>query len=260
MVGFGKFGLANEMASIEDTRDERLIYIDPQQNGFFKNALNNAILNNAIRKRLCRKEIIDFQEAILEIKEVCVSPFFIPKYAPSEGWGRFPVAFKPDRRPIDWLTYNQWVNMVETMPALNGFRHWRIGNQYEYYIYLMYVINRLVMKGVRAERAVANIVCGTNCARDAHISWTGTEYVFTTDDGRKINTGVYDFDMCKRYVECPTNQTSYWVAGENVIPERVINGKRHKELILQGTGPMACLEFKSDKNKMTSGTTCFIVA
>ena len=80
MIGFGKFGKnwspknSEHSLLITSTDDARLVFIDPTSEGFFEGVLGCDTENDNIK---------EFIEAIQEVKEAGVKPFWKPIYDPS---------------------------------------------------------------------------------------------------------------------------------------------------------------------------------
>ena len=114
--------------------DERLIKIDPSSEGFFDNVIGYDSDNINIQI---------FVKAAQEIKRVNVEPFWKTIYDPSLVMGK--IVFEKGENPAKNKSFYWWYEKIETIPSVEG-RNWKLGNEYQYYSFLIWLINQLVEK------------------------------------------------------------------------------------------------------------------
>ena len=112
MIGFGKYGKKRELG-IVSTDDARLVLIDSTSEGFFANVLGYVAEDEKLK---------DFIEAIKEVKEAGVGPFWKPIYDPSLDGEE--VVFKAGSTPAVEHSYNFWKQKAEKMPTVPIVRKW----------------------------------------------------------------------------------------------------------------------------------------
>jgi hypothetical protein len=94
MIGFGKLKRKEEATTIMTLTDNRLVKIDPQEDGFF-DVLNCGSTNENIKL---------FIEAVAEVKDAKLEPFYKPIYDPSEEDKK--VVYKKGKKPALGKSYN----------------------------------------------------------------------------------------------------------------------------------------------------------
>lgn len=134
MIGFGDFGKERNSEEIKTITDERLIKIDPSMDGFYDKVLVYHSRN---------KNIQAFQEATEEIKEAELKPFWKPTLDPAYDGKK--IIFKKGQMPAVGHSYNWWEDMAKKMPPVEG-KSWQVGTEYQYYAFLVHLINQLVEK------------------------------------------------------------------------------------------------------------------
>ena len=184
MIGFGKFGKnwspknSEHSLLITSTDDARLVFIDPTSEGFFEGVLGCDTENDNIK---------EFIEAIQEVKEAGVKPFWKPIYDPSID-GR-DIVFAKGRFPAVGYPFYFWKEEAERMPAVEG-KKWAIGTEYQYYAFLVWLANGLVQKAWKIEDALYAIV---NSSKElGHYYDSVSSKTDFEDTGSREVCGVYD--------------------------------------------------------------------
>ena len=144
MSKFEKFGKRN--LEIKTLADERLLMVDPSSEGFFDNVLGVVAEEDSIKA---------FLEAVKEVQEAGLSPFWRPTLDPSLDEDK--VVFKKGERPAILKFFDWWENVGKVMPEVEG-KCWRIGTKYQYYAFLVQLINKLVESGWTINKALEAIV------------------------------------------------------------------------------------------------------
>lgn len=193
MIGFGRFG--KRKLGIVSTEDKRLVFIDPTSEGFFDNVLGYIT---------DREDIRDFQEAVKEVKAEKIGPFWKPIYDPSlDDIGE--VRFKAERRPEVGHPYNFWKQKAEEMSSVEGYT-WKLGTEYQYYAFLVWLVNRLVNEGQCIAYAMRHVILDSG---DLGIYGNGRKkYLKTTGTGKVCE--IYDLANTYKILECSNG--GYWVA------------------------------------------------
>ena len=145
MIRFGNFGKKREL-EIVTTDDERLLLIDPTSEGFFDNVLGYVTENEYLK---------EFIKEIEEVKEARVNPFWKPIYDPSLDDGK--VVFKKGHKAAVGHFRDFWLQKVEEMPVVNG-KKWSIGTKYQYYSFLVWLVNSLVQEGWNIQKALTAVM------------------------------------------------------------------------------------------------------
>ena len=133
MIGFGNYTKKAEATTITSLTDNRLVKIDPQEPGFFDEVLNFKSTN---------EDINTFIEAVAEVKGTSLEAFYRVMYDPTEA-GDHMVVFQKGKRPAVGHSYNWWVETASKMSPVEG-RQWHIATEYQYYAFLVWLINQLV--------------------------------------------------------------------------------------------------------------------
>ncbi len=197
MIGFGKFGKRGSQAvEITTLTDKRLVRINPQEEGFYDAVLN--FKSDII-------SIIDFIEAIKEVKDEKLEAFYKPVYDPSED--DTIVVYQKGNKPATGHSYNWWTETASKMPAVEG-KNWKIATEYQYYAFLVWLINRLVKSGKSVEEAINQVV--NNSKELGHYYDSEKEPVATGN----INVcGVYDLANTYKFLKCSNNVGGFWLGG-----------------------------------------------
>lgn len=198
MIGFGEFGKKRER-EIVSLKDERLVFIDPSIDGFF-----DKIFAYVTECDECKK----FIEAIKEIQEAYLKPFWKPIYDPSLSRNGKKVIFEAGKTPAFGGSYNLWKERVEEMPAVEN-RNWKIGTEYQYYAFLVYLINQLVETGWEIDRAVQAVVIDSKELGHYRNS-ENTSHIIEETGNRGI-CGVYDLANTSKILACSNQQEYFWI-------------------------------------------------
>lgn len=194
MIGFGKFGKRKlEFLSL---KDERLVKVDTSEEGFYEIVLSCTATDENIR---------EFCNAILEVKEVNVKPFYRPIMDPSLCDNE--VIYLRGKMPAVGYSFNWWKNAVKKMPAVEG-RQWSIGTEYQYYAFLVFLINNLVKAGWDIDCAIKAIVKNSN---DLGHYCNSSKLAFE-DTGSRENCGIYDLANTFKILACTNEDGEFWIA------------------------------------------------
>lgn len=204
MIGFGKFGKdwntenSKQNWRITSTDDARLVHIDPTSKGFFERVLGCTTKD---------ENIMEFIEAIKEVKEVGVGPFWKPIYDPSiEGKD---IVFVKGNDPAVGYPFYYWKLEAEKMPAVEG-KKWALGTEYQYYAFLVWIVNGLVQNGRKVEEALDAVV---NFSKElGHFYDSENSKIDFEATGSREVCGVYDLGNTYKILSC-TNIDGYWRAG-----------------------------------------------
>ena len=204
MIGFGNYGKRQAEATlIKALTDIRLVRIDPQEDGFFEDVLNLGSEDNAINA---------FIEAVAEVKAENLEAFYRPIYDPSEVSDHM-VTYQKGKRPAVGHTYIWWVKTASKMPSVEG-RQWKIATEYQYYAFLVWLINQLVKDGKSVELAVKMVVLDSKEIghyRDSENSTKGADFENT---GSRCVCGVYDLANTYKFLSCSNEEAGgFWIGG-----------------------------------------------
>ena len=203
MIGFGNYTKKAESIAITTLADNRLVKINPQEEGFFNEVLNFKSTN---------AEINMFIEAVAEVKEASLETFYRVMYDPSEAGGHM-VVFQKGKRPATDHSYNWWVETASKMSPVEG-RQWHIATEYQYYAFLVWLINQLVKIGKSVEEALHQVVLDSKELGhyyNSENSTKGEDFEFT---GSRCVCGLYDLANTCKILQCSNSGAGgFWVAG-----------------------------------------------
>lgn len=202
MIGFGKYTKKAEHVSITSLSDNRLVQINPQEDGFFDAVINFKSTNSDINA---------FIEAISEVKAAKLEPFYKPIYDPSED-GNI-IAYQKGKKPAVDHSYNWWVETVSKMSAVEG-RHWHLATEYQYYAFLVWLINQLVEDSNSVEVALNMVVLDSKELGHYYDSENSTEGEDFEDTGSRCVCGVYDLANTYKILSCSNKEArGFWLGG-----------------------------------------------
>ena len=201
MIGFGKCGRQRELG-IVSTEDARLLMIDPTSDGFFANVLEYVAEDEAVRK---------FIEAVREVQEAKVSKFWIPIYDPSIKGKE--VVFKAGNAPAVGHSFNFWKEEAGKMPTVDG-KHWSIGSEYQYYAFLVWIVNSKLESGWNVADAIKAVVLDSKELEHYYKYNNWDTWLYFEKTGSREVCGVYDLENTLKLLSC-TNEVAggFWVAG-----------------------------------------------
>jgi hypothetical protein len=205
MIGFGNYTKEADTVTnvtITSLTDNRLIEINPQKEGFFDAVINFKSTNSDINA---------FIEAISEVKAAKLEPFYKPIYDPSEDGDI--IAYQNGKKPAVGYSYNWWVKTASKMPAVEG-RHWHLATEYQYYAFLVWLINQLVKGRKSVEEALNMVVLDSKELGHYYNSQDSTEGKAFECTGSRCVCGVYDFANTYKFLAC-SNKTAggCWLGG-----------------------------------------------
>lgn len=202
MIGFGKYTKKPEPVTITSLTDNRLVQINPQEDGFFDAVINFKSTNSDINA---------FIEAISEVKAAMLEPFYKPIYDPSED-GNI-IAYQKGKKPAVGHSYNWWVITASKMSAVDG-RHWHLATEYQYYAFLVWLINQLVKGSKTVDVAIKMVVLDSKKLGHYRNSENSTEGKKFENTGSRCICGVYDLANTYKILSCSNKEAGgFWLGG-----------------------------------------------
>lgn len=199
MIGFGKFGKRNYY-EIKNLEDACLLKIDTSKKDFYDVVLNLTVVDD---------EIAQFIEAIEEVKEAEIGKFWIPVYAPALQGNE--IVFMEGKRPAIGHSFGWWEKKVKEMPTIEE-KHWEVGSEYQYYAFLVYLINSLINNGWKPKKAIEAIVFDSSKLGHFCNSENAKENKFEPTGSRKV-CGVFDLANTAKFLSCTNKESGgYWLA------------------------------------------------
>lgn len=192
---------------IETLADERLVKIDPQEKGFFDEVLNfnfNGLVNfNFIRGTYChgfwskveKQKFRDFRSRVRRAKRARIKAFYKPIYDPS--FQDDVVVFEKGRCPATGFGYCVWRKLVREMQPVEG-RRWSLGNENQYYAFLVWLVNQLVKKGKSIEEAMYCVVIDSSTLG---VYCTSSKVHVSPTTGEKEVCGIFDLAFRRKIVK-----------------------------------------------------------
>lgn len=203
MIGFGEF--SKRKYEIEDLEKISLLKIDTTISGFYDKVLKFTSEN---------EEIKNFIKAVKEVDDTKLGQFWIPIYSPSLQGDS--VTFKKGKKPAVGYSFFWWKETVRwRMPKVEE-KKWQIGTEYQYYAFLVYLINSLISNGWKPKKAIESIVLDSRKLGHYYDSKKAKKTHFELTGSREV-CGVFDLANTTKYLSC-TNNTSeeiniFWIAG-----------------------------------------------
>lgn len=220
MIGFGKFGKQRNM-KIVSLDDKRLMRIDPTEKGFFDNVLCYETQSDSIN---------DFIEAVCEVKEEKLSTFWIPIYDVSLC--NDDVLFEKGYYAAVGHSFSFWKEKLKRMYTVSE-KHWEIGSEYQYYAFLVWLINMLVKTGWKIDNAIKAVVIDSK--ELGHYRNSDGALNAFEKTGARGHCGIYDLGNTNKLLKCTNKYNAFWLAGGNCRRESKIC-------------PLANLEYKTCNN------------
>ena len=200
MIGFGKYGKTRNLEIIS-LSDEKLMLVDPTIEGFYDIVLNYTAADN----------VQAFIEAIREVQEVGVTPFYRPIMDPSfEGDN---IVFRKGNIPAINHSFSFWKQKAKKMFAVEG-KEWKLGTEYQYYAFLVHLINLLVAKGWEISAAISAVVHDSKELgnyRNSRNSKNSQDNLEKT--GSREACGLYDLSNTFKILACSNEDPGLWLAG-----------------------------------------------
>ena len=202
MIGFGNYTKKTEATTITTLTDNRLIRINPQEDGFFDAVLNFKSTDDDINA---------FIEAMAEVKAAKLEPFYKPIYDPSEDGNT--IAYQKGKKPAVGHSYNWWSETASKMPAVEG-RQWRLITEHEHYATFMWLVNQLRKAGKSNDEILNQIVKDSKELGhyyDSENSTRGKDFELT---GSRCVCGLYDLANTFKILACSNEEAGgFWLAG-----------------------------------------------
>ena len=209
MIGFGKYTKMAKPVPITSLTDNRLVKINPQEDGFFDAVINFKSTNCYINA---------FIEAIFEVKAARLETFYKPIYDPSEDGGI--IAYENDKEPAVGHPYDWWVKTAsKKIFAVEG-RHWYLATEYQYYAFLVWLINQLVKRCGSVEAALNMVVLDSKELGHYFDSPKANNLELTSlrlePTGSRCVCGFYDLANTSKILVCSNKEAGgIWLGGGN---------------------------------------------
>lgn len=207
MIGFGNYTNEIEFTEITTLADPRLEKINPKEEGFFDKVLSCKTTNKDIKR---------FIKAVAEVKGASLETFYRVRYDPTEV-GDHMVAFQKSKRPATAHSYKWWVETASKMSPVEG-RQWHIATEYQYYAFLVWLINQLVKSGKSVKKALHQVVVNSKKLGHNYSSKNskkGKELEYT---GARCVCGMYDLGNTTKMLQCSNSKAGgWWIAGCNCV-------------------------------------------
>lgn len=199
MIGFGNFGMKRNL-KITSLGDELLMMVNTSENSFYDKVLDYTSENDNIQK---------FIKAIREVQQVGIEPFYRPVIDPSIEGDK--VVYKKGKKPAVGYSFNKWVKAVKAMPAAEG-KSWKLGTEYQYYAFLVQLINQLVAIGWDVKRAIEAVVLDS---KELGHYWNSKNALHDFEmTGSREFCGVCDLANTYKLLTCSIEEVGgFWVAG-----------------------------------------------
>ena len=199
MIGFADYTKKAEGIMITSLDDKRLVKIDPQEPGFFDAVLGFESTGEDVNK---------FIEAVAEVKEASLKPFYRAIYDPTEV-GDHRVGFQRGKEPAVGYSYKWWVDTASMMSSVEG-RLWQLATEYQYYAFLVWLINQsenfelILQLVVFSSRNLGHYYDSENSTKGEYVELTGSRCV----------NGVYDLANTTKILKCSKGETEgFYLAG-----------------------------------------------
>lgn len=145
MIKFSNLG-KKQSENITSLNDERLIYINPSQKGFYDKVISFSSENEKIKK---------FLKTVQLAKSTNICPFWKPIYDPSFDGEK--IIFQKNKPIAVGYSFKWWKDMANTIPTVQG-RKWSIGTELQYHVFLVWLCNHLVDFGFTINEAIHAVV------------------------------------------------------------------------------------------------------
>ena len=199
MIGFGEFGKKRNNG-ILSLSDERLHLVDTTTENFYKNVLEFKSKNPNIKA---------FCKAIQEVQEVGVKPFYRPVLDPSIENGK--VIYEKGKEPAIGILYTDWLKFVKRMNSVEG-KRWKIGSEYQYYAFLVELINQLVESGWKIKDAMNAVIIDSRALGNYSDPKSSIKETREKTGSREI-CGYYDLANTFKILSCTNRPDIAWYAG-----------------------------------------------
>ncbi len=210
MFGFENYTKTVDSITITSLKSKRLVRINPQKDGFFDAVINFKLTKkcNEFYYEEDKKDLKEFIEAISEVKAAKLEPFYKPIYDPSEVCNT--IGFKKNKEPAVGHSYWWWTKVASLMPAVEG-KHWHLATEYQYYAFLVWLINQLLKDGKSVEEALYDVVIDST--ELGLYRYTKDEVEIQPTGSRGVR-GVYDLANVYKILACSNEETEgFLIAG-----------------------------------------------
>lgn len=204
MIGFDSN--TKTKTEVEDIRiislsDNRLIKIDPREEGFYDLVLNYKSDNESINA---------FINAVEIVKRANLKAFYKTKYDPSRFYDGS-IVFIKGRCPIIKKSFGWWYENVEAMPSVEN-KRWHIANIYQYYAFLVWLINKLSTKS-SIDTAIQQVVLDSKDLGHYFESENSKKRRYMEETGCREIFGCADLANSRKILVSPKCNTEIWMAG-----------------------------------------------
>lgn len=192
---------------IKTLSDARLVKINPQEDGFYDAVLNFKSTNTDINA---------FIEAISEVKDAKLGTFYRPIYDPSIDGDK--IVYEKGKIPAVY-PYNAWEQLPSLMPTVEG-KHWHLATEFQYYAFLVWLVNQLVKDGKSVEIALNMVVIHSEELGHHSDLLSRGKNPELEPTGSRCVCGVYDLANVFKLLACSYEQTGgIWICGCGQIGE-----------------------------------------
>lgn len=203
MIGFGNYTKKAKSTTITSLVDKCMVKIDPQESGFFDAVLNFRSKN---------KNINMFIEAVTEVKDASIKPFYRAIYDPAQADNHM-IVFQKGNRPAVGHSYTWWVETAAKMSPVEG-RQWHLATEYQYYAFLVWLINKLVKIGESVEEVLNKVMFDSKELGHYYNSENSTGGDDLELTGLRYVCGVYDLANTYKILKCSNEEAGgFWLAG-----------------------------------------------
>lgn len=155
-----------------------------------------------------------FIEAVTEVKVAKIKSFYRPIYDPSDERDHM-VAYKKGKKPAVDHSYNWWVETAEKMPTVES-RPWHLATEYQYYAFLVWLINQLVQAGKSVGEVLEQVVIDSKELGHYCNSEHSTNAERFEQTGSRYICGVFDLVNTNKILACSDEKAGgFWFAGGN---------------------------------------------
>ena len=181
MIGFGDYGKrTNTMTFLND---KRLIKIDPSVQGFFDQVL-------FFDGKEMQSDICSFICAVKEVRDKKINAFWCAKTDPSLSPTGEIIFSESQRPPYMVERIDKMLLKVLGMPKVEG-RSWNLGTPYQYYVFLVWLVNEMIKSNQYNAYDAVQIVAGNSDAMKP-TDELGNFLEPKAGAGKKEICGVYD--------------------------------------------------------------------
>lgn len=200
MIGFGEFAPERRGTDITSLNDNRLVKIDTQIGNFYDKVLTFDTPNEKLQ---------DFINAVIVVKEAETGSFYKPIFDPSIVGEQ--VVYEKKRKPAVGYSISDWIEFAGNMPKVQELT-WKVGTEFQYYAFLVWLINNLVSTGWSLQAAMEMVVLDSKKLGHYENSVGALKCLELT--GARKRGNAYDLaNTCKYLRRTGKKNTGFWIAG-----------------------------------------------